>query len=382
MIMSGISLTGNIPFRNAVIHGLVRDAHGRKMSKSLGNVIDPMEMVDRFGADAVRFSLVRSASGGQQDIPLSVESIEGARNFANKIWNAARLVFRVYPGGEPQLPPAERLTVSDRWLISRLEACRADVEASLDLYQFSEAAQEVFRFLWSEFCDWGLEMQKGRLDAEGADRQDAANVLAWVLERTLRLLHPVMPFVTEEIWQRFGIGPSISISAWPEGRQDDRDADAEASFALVQDIVSSVRQFRSRHGISPTVKFEALAAVPAWGRPSVESLAERIQRLAGVTPFAIVDPDAVKPAGWIALTLADGFVHLPPGLFDMKAESTRLLKQRDEIAALLARSTAKLANQGFLAKAADDVVASEREKQTKLTQQLDEIVAQLAELDG
>ncbi len=133
MIMSGISLTGDIPFRNAVIHGLVRDAHGRKMSKSLGNVIDPMEMVDRFGADAVRFSLVRSASGGQQDIPLSVESIEGARNFANKIWNAARLVFRAYPGGEPQLPPAERLTVSDRWLISRLEACRADVEASLDL---------------------------------------------------------------------------------------------------------------------------------------------------------------------------------------------------------------------------------------------------------
>ena len=382
MIMSGISLTGDIPFRNAVIHGLVRDAHGRKMSKSLGNVIDPMEMVDRFGADAVRFSLVRSASGGQQDIPLSVESIEGARNFANKIWNAARLVFRAYPGGEPQLPPPERLTASDRWLISRLEACRADVEASLDLYQFSEAAQEVFRFSWSEFCDWGLEMQKGRLDAEGADRQDAANVVAWVLERTLRLLHPVMPFVTEEIWQRFGIGPSISISAWPEGRQDDRDADAEASFALVQDIVSSVRQFRSRHGISPSVKFEALAAVPAWGRPSVESLAERIQRLAGVTPFAIVDPDAVKPAGWIALTLAEGFVHLPPGLFDMRAESTRLLKQRDEIAALLARSTAKLANQGFLAKAADDVVASEREKQTKLTQQLDEIVAQLAELDG
>ena len=291
MIMSGISLTGDIPFRNAVIHGLVRDGHGRKMSKSLGNVIDPMEMVDRFGADAVRFSLVRSASGGQQDIPLSVESIEGARNFANKIWNAARLVFRAYPGGEPQLPPAERLTVSDRWLISRLEACRADVDAALDAYQFSEAAQEVFRFLWSEFCDWGLEMQKGRLDAEGADRQDAANVLAWVLERTLRLLHPVMPFVTEEIWQRFGIGPSISIAAWPEQRPDDRDADAEAAFALVQDIVSAVRQFRSRHGISPSVKFEALAAVPAWGRPSVESLAERIQRLAGVTPFAIVDPD-------------------------------------------------------------------------------------------
>ena len=225
-------------------------------------------------------------------------------------------------------------------------------------------------------------MQKGRLDAEGADRQDAANVLAWVLERTLRLLHPIMPFVTEEIWQRFGIGPSISVASWPEQRPDDRDADAEAAFTLVQDIVSAVRQFRSRHGISPAVKFEALAAVPAWGRPSVESLAERIQRLAGVTPFAIVDPQADKPSGWIALTLADGFVHLPPGLFDVEAETARLTKQRDEIATLLARSTAKLANEGFLAKAADDVVAAEREKQAKLTQQHDEIVAQLAELGG
>jgi valyl-tRNA synthetase len=382
MIMSGLSLMGDVPFRNAVIHGLVRDGHGRKMSKSLGNVIDPIEMIDRFGADALRFSLARSATGGQQDIPLAVESIEGARNFANKIWNAARLVFRAYPGGQPQLPPAERLTVSDRWLLSRHEACIEEVDVALDGYLFAEAAQAIYRFLWSEFCDWGLEMQKGRLDAKSADRKDAANVLAWVLERTLRLLHPIMPFVTEEIWQRFEVGPSISIASWPERRPDDRDADAEGAFTLVQDIVSAVRQFRSRHGISPTVKFEAVAAVPAWGKPSVESLAERIQRLAGVTPFAIVDPQTDKPAGWIALTLTDGLVHLPPGLFDVGAETSRLMKQRDDIATLLARSRAKLANEGFLAKAADDVVASEREKQAKLTQQHDEIVAQLAELGG
>ena len=249
MIMSGISLTGDIPFRNAVIHGLVRDAHGRKMSKSLGNVIDPMEMVDRFGADAVRFSLVRSASGGQQDIPLSVESIEGARNFANKIWNAARLVFRAYPGGEPQLPPAERLTVSDRWLISRLEACRADVEGSLDSVSVGSRAGG-FPFLWSEFRDRGLEMQR------------AGSTPRAPIVRT-------QPTSSRGCWSgRFGScirscrssprrsaavrdRPSISISAWPEGRQDDRDADAEAAFGLVQDIVSAVRQFRSRHGISP-----------------------------------------------------------------------------------------------------------------------------------
>ena len=326
---------------------------------------------------------VRSASGGQQDIPLSVESIEGARNFANKIWNAARLVFRAYPGGEPQLPPAERLTVSDRWLISRLEACRAEVDAALDVYQFSEAAQEVFRFLWSEFCDWGLEMQKGRLDAEGADRQDAANVLAWVLERTLRLLHPVMPFVTEEIWQRFGIGAvdldrglAGAASGRPRrGRRGRVRAGAGhrlggASVPLAARHLA-VREVRGAGG-RPRVG-ETLRGVARGARSSAWRASRR-------SPSWIRQAD--KPAGWIALTLADGFVHLPPGLFDVEAETARLTKQRDEIATLLARSTAKLANEGFLAKAADDVVASEREKQAKLTQQLDEIVAQLAELGG
>jgi valyl-tRNA synthetase len=258
----------------------------------------------------------------------------------------------------------------------------AEVDAALESYGFAEAAQGVFRFLWSEFCDWGLEMQKGRLDAEGADRQDAASVLAWVLERTLRLLHPAMPFVTEEIWQRFAMGPSISVAEWPEQRPGDLDAVAEAAFSLVQDIVSAVRQFRSRHGISPAVKFEAAAGVPAWGRTAVESMSERIQRLAGVTPFVVVDPLVDKPPGWIALTLADGFVHLPPGLFDVEAERARLTKQRDDVASLLSRATAKLENQGFLSKAADEVVASEREKHAKLTQQLAEIEGHLGELGG
>ncbi len=162
-----------------------------------------------------------------------------------------------------------------------------------------------------------------------------------------------MPFVTEEIWQRFGIGPSISIATWPERRPGDVDADAEAAFSLVQDVVTAVRQFRSLHGISPAVKFEAVAGVPAWGHAAVESLSERIQRLAGVTPFTVAEPGAEKAPGWIGLTLADGFVHLPPGLFDVDAERARLTKQRDDVATLLTRANAKLENQGFLAKAAD-----------------------------
>ena len=382
MIMSGLSLMGDVPFRDVVIHGLVRDGHGRKMSKSLGNVIDPMDMFDRFGADAVRFSLARTATGGQQDIPLAVESIEGARNFANKIWNAARLVFRAYPGGSPILPPADRLTVSDRWLLSRHEACVEDVDAAFDAYQFAEAAQAIYRFLWSELCDWGLEMQKGRLDADGGDREDAANVLAWVLERTLRLLHPLMPFVTEEIWQRFGIGESISISTWPERRPETVDADAEASFSVVQEIVTAIRQFRSRHGISPAVRFEAIVQIPERAAPAVESLSERIQRLAGVEPLTMVDPTADRIPGWTGLTLSEGSLNLPPGLFDTGAERARLQKQRDDVDALLARTDAKLMNQGFVSKAAAEIVEQEREKQVRLAQQLAEIDGHIAELAG
>jgi valyl-tRNA synthetase len=380
MIMSGLSLVGDVPFRDVVIHGLVRDDHGRKMSKSLGNVIDPIEMIDRFGADALRFSLARAATGGQQDIPLAVDSIEGGRNFANKIWNAARLVLQAHPGGEPALP--ETLTVAERWVLSRHQACLAEVDAALDGYLFADAAQAIYRFVWSEFCDWGLEMEKGRLDGGGADRADAASVLSWVLERTLRLLHPLMPFLTAEVWQRFGIGESIVLASWPESHPEHVDDGAEGSFAVVQELVTAVRQFRSKHGISPAQRFAATVAVPASAHRVVEALSERIERLAGVSPLTIADPGASKPADGTSLTLAEGFVSLPPGLFNVDAERARLRKQRDEVGLQLERSQTKLANQGFLSKAASDVVEKEAQKRDRLEKQFSEIDGQLSELDG
>ena len=382
MIMSGLALMGDVPFRDAVIHGLVRDGHGRKMSKSLGNVIDPIEMIDRYGADALRFSLARAATGGQQDIPLSVESIEGGRNFANKIWNAARLVLGAFPLGEPRLPPHDRFTLTDRWLLSRHQACLTEVDAALDRYQFADAAQSIYRFMWSELCDWGLEMQKGRLEGSDQDRDDAAQVLAWVLERTLRLLHPTMPFITEEIWQRFGIGESIAIASGPTAHDEHLDTNAETSFGVVQEIVTAVRQFRSRHGISPKLRFEAIVGVPVGARAAVDALAERIERLAGVSPLRVVDPAEGKAAGWSALPLSEGVVSLPPGLFDAGSERSRLSKQRDRIGNQLDRTTAKLGNAGFLAKAAPEVVAQEQQKRTRIAQQLAEIEEALAELEA
>ncbi len=381
MIMSGMFLVGDVPFRDVVIHGLVRDQQGRKMSKSLGNVIDPIEMIDRYGADALRFSLARAATGGQQDIPLSEEAIEGGRNFANKLWNAARLVMRDYPGGEPVLPPMERLTPAERWLLSRQEACLTEVDAALDEYRFSDAAQAMYRFVWSEFCDWGLEFEKGRLDGSDEERKDAGQVLGWVLERTLRLMHPIMPFVTEEVWQRFGMGESLSLASWPEALRTHSDNDAEASFAFVQELVTAIRQFRSQHNIPPKQKIEVTVGADDDHRAIVEMLAERVIRMSGLSELKIESGSAVKLEGRTRLMLAGGHADIAlAGTLDVEAERQRLEKKLADVLESHARAEKKLANQGFLAKAAADVVGAEREKLARLEAEREQLDAQLAEL--
>ncbi len=379
MVMAGLFLMGEVPFRRVVIHGLVRDQQGRKMSKSLGNVIDPIEMIERYGADALRFSFARSSTGGQQDIPLSEEAIEGGRNFANKLWNASRLVLRSYPGGAPELP--HELTLAERWLRSRHQACVAEVDTALDECRFADAAQALYRFLWSEFCDWGLELEKGRLDGSERERADATQVLAWILERTLRLLHPTMPFVTEELWQRFGIETPevLAVATWPAQEPGHADPEAERAVGIVQEVVTTIRRFRSKHGISPKERFEATAGVPAGRMDVVASLADSALRLAGVS-LTVVDAARGKQAGSTTMALSQGWVELPAGLFDAGAERDRLAKQRTEVEATLRRSAGKLANEGFSSKAAPEVVAQEREKHDRLAMQLAEIAGQLAEL--
>jgi valyl-tRNA synthetase len=382
MVMAGLYLVGDVPFRNAVIHGLVRDARGRKMSKSLGNVIDPIEIIDRYGADALRFALARAATGSQQDIPLSEEAIGGARHFANKLWNAARLVFRAYPGGTPELPPRERRTLAERWLLSRHEACLMEVDAALDEFRFADAAQALHRFVWSEYCDWGLELEKGRLDADDHERADAAGVLAWVLERTVRMLHPIMPFVTEEIWQRFGIGESIAVAPWPQAHPDLVDPDAERSFGLVQDVATAVRQFRARHGLSPRDPFEVAVEVPAADRATIEAIGPTLERLLVVSGLRTIEVPAGKVAGETTMPFAWGSVRFPAGLYDEEEERRRLAKRRDEVADSLERSRRKLGNEGFRSKAAPDIVAAEQGKAASLEAQLGAIDAELADHGG
>jgi valyl-tRNA synthetase len=388
MIMSGLSLVGDVPFRHVVIHGLVRDAHGRKMSKSLGNVIDPIEMIDRFGADALRFSLARSATGSQQDIPLAVESIEGGRNFANKLWNASRLVLRAFPGGAPQLPPEERLTLTERWLLSRHQRCVREVNDSLDRYEFSVAAIAIHRFVWAEFCDWAIEMQKERLyGGVRQDSDDAAHVLAWVLERTLRLLHPIMPFVTEEIWQRFGLGESVTIAAWPgseeRGEHEKLGAGPEELFPLFQELVSEVRRFRNDHGIQPKAMVDIrVEEHHPLVRQVVDAFAVEIGRLAGVGGISFV-PQGADASGCVRLLVRGESVLIPVGdLFDVESELSRLRRRLRETEAERDRATAKLANDGFRSKAPVEVVAAEESKVERAEREIGHLREQIVQLEG
>jgi len=381
MAMSGMYLTSDVPFHHVTIHGLVRDPQGRKMSKSLGNVIDPLDKIATHGADSLRFALARQA-GGAQDIPLGEEYIEAARRFANKIWNATRLVLSVAKHeGSPQLPARQDLTLPDRWLLSREQACLQEVNEALEEYRFSDAAQALHRFFWSEFCDWGLEAAKPRLyEGSTTEQRTAGSVLSWVLERSLRMLHPFMPFVTEEAWQRFEVGESVMVAPWPEEHPEHRDAEAEERFGFAEELITAVRRFRKSHGLRDGLLLAVSVHPSTSQRAVIEDVRAEIQRLASISTLEVLDEPG-DPTGCARL-VADGAQLLIPlaGVLDPDAERGRLSKRIAEIEAEAARREAKLANEGFLAKAPTEVVEKERERLAALKEEEATLGAQLGEL--
>jgi valyl-tRNA synthetase len=363
MMMMGIHFMGDVPFRDLHVHGMVRDFRGKKMSKSFGNVIDPLEMIDKYGADALRMTLIRSSTLGG-DVPIDEKWIEGDRNFANKLWNASRFVLMNLGESIEELPDADERALADRWILSRLASVAASVDAAMEGYDFATAAQTLRQFTWSEFCDWYIEWAKGPLLSGDERRVRAARgVLAYVLDAILELLHPIMPFITEELHRAMS-GEGVIDAPWPEADGGHADPDAERTFGFVQGVVSALRRFRADHNIPPSVRPESTITVAdAALRDVLASELERVQTIARWGVIAI-SAEARSVPGEARLVLGPGAeIHMPvAGLFDVAAESARLRKEIEKLGAEAARVEGKLANEDFVSRAPEDVVEQQRER--------------------
>ncbi|HSK48660.1 MAG TPA: valine--tRNA ligase, partial [Coriobacteriia bacterium] len=386
MVMSGMYFNdGEIPFNDVIIHPTVFNTEGKRMSKSLGTGVDPLDLMEHYGADGMRFGLMLQVTGNQ-DIKFSEDKLLSSRNFANKIWNASRFVLMHMEGYEPGDPvPA---TVADRWILSRLAALSARVSEGLDTYQFGDTSRELYDFFWSEFCDWYIELSKARLAAGGEQRLAAQRNLVFVLDRALRLLHPMMPFVTEAIWRKLPLAEadqaeSLMIAEWPDasGLVRFEDEGAERSISRLIEVVTGIRGVRARYKLSPRQGLDVVFKTAGDAENQwVQSEFGDMASLAGVSGFT-ADTAAAKPAH-SATVIASGMeVYIPlEGLVDFEAEASRLSKERARIATELARLEKKLSNEGFLAKAAPEVIDKDRAKAAEFADSLALVEGQLAEL--
>ncbi|MEA3509502.1 MAG: class I tRNA ligase family protein, partial [candidate division NC10 bacterium] len=376
MIMMGLKCMGDVPFRQVYIHALVRDPEGQKMSKSKGNVIDPLVVIEEYGADALRFTLSALVAAGR-DIRLSEERIEGYRNFCNKIWNAYRFVNMHLSEGDTdglrggKLPsPAD---LADRWILSRLQDVIASVTEALENYRFSDAASHVYQFLWHEYCDWYLELVKVRLTTEGDPRaaETGRFLLAHVLEVALRLLHPIMPFITEDIWQRLprpnGHAPSIMVSKWPIPDSSLVDPEAVGKMERVMGLIRGIRNIRSEIRIPPKTWLTVLVKVEGEEEKSLlESTEAYIRHLARVQELR-KERTLERPRVSAVAVTAGMEIYVPlEGVIDIASESARVDRELQKVDRELERVTRKLSNADFLARAPAEVVAKERENQRTL----------------
>jgi valyl-tRNA synthetase len=381
----GLHFAGDVPFREVAIHGLVRDAEGRKMSKSFGNVVDPLEMADELGADALRFTLVRSGSPGQ-DVPLAREWVEGGRNFINKLWNASRFVSMNLDGStlaqlEGNGLSGRNLPLPDRWILSRLGAVVRAVDEGFERYDFADGVRELQSFTWGEFCDWYLELAKLPLAAGEVERARVQDVLATTLGTILRLLHPIVPFVTEELWNRLGGEGLVMTTTWPDPAAFAVDEEAEAAMAAVIDIVSAIRRFRSEHSLAPSKRLVAYVVPADPGQAAaLESLAAEVRALAGLGQLELVESRQPQP-GEQRLVAAGAAIALPlEGVIDVGAARDGLDKQIQRHRSELEKIERKLGDDSFLTRAPAQVVEDQRRRQAATREALDTLVAQRQQL--
>ena len=390
MVMLGLFDTGDVPFRSVYLHGLVRDPSGQKMSKTRGNVVDPLALVDQYGADALRFTLATGSSPGN-DMKLQADKLENARNFANKLWNAARFVIMKLEGesvGLPEEGEKAYLSVDDRWIWSRVNTLTRDVSQLMRDFQLGEAGRQVYDFLWTEYCDWYIELAKIRLNR---DDRSPLPMLVGVLATSLKLLHPMMPFVTEEIWQNLrpyiaGEASELIIGArWPEHVPSLVDVFAEREMEAIMEVIRAIRNLRAERGVRADRWVEAdIVVADAVLRVRFEELAEGIAQLARVRPLRIVASDSdVSKESAVSLVLSGAQVLLPTsGLFDLEGERVRLEKQLLEAEAEVIRLERQLSNEAFRAKAPAEIVAGLEAKSAAARSRVEAIKQNLRDLQG
>ncbi|MDF0372325.1 valine--tRNA ligase [Streptomyces sp. KA12] len=371
MMMFGLYvMDGEAPFKTIALTGLVRDERGKKMSKSFGNVVDPLDWMDTYGSDAVRFTLAKGANPGT-DVPIGEDWVQASRNFANKIWNATRFAMMNGATVEGELPPVEQLSATDRWILSRLNKTVADADAFYEDFQFAKLSDALYHFAWDEVFDWYVELSKTTFFAGGEQAKVSARVLGEVLDVTLRLLHPIVPFVTEQLWTTLTGQESVVVADWPQDGGF-RDVAAEKEIELVQQVVTEVRRFRSDQGLQPGQKVPAELTVTGTVLAPHEAAIRQLLRL--------------QPAGdgfhaTATLPVAGATVALDlSGTIDVEAERKRLTKDLGAAEKEKAQANGKLGNEAFLAKAPDNVVDKIRGRLAKADADIERISAQLANL--
>ena len=366
MIFSGIEHMGEVPFYDVNIHGLILDAQGRKMSKSLNNGIDPIEVIEKFGADTLRFSLITGVTPGN-DVRFHWDKVENTRNFANKIWNASRFVLMNMEGFEAIKPGLEELSLADRWILSRLQLTIAEVTSLLDKYDLGEAARRLYEFIWDEFCDWYIELAKPRLvnQANPRERLVVQNVLRDVLVDILRLLHPFMPFITEEIYQFLPAhSATIMLDPWPESKEElIWLAEVEQMQQLMQ-AIRALRNIRSEFNINPSILIKAIMVVPDEVRRQVFMDNQAIiKQMARLEQLELLYELEKKPEQAVSALLSLAEIYVPlEGIIDVEKEIQRLQKELKAAESDLQKAENKLNNQKFLSKAPPEVIEKERSK--------------------
>ena len=407
MLMMGQYCAGDIPFSDVYIHAMIQDGEGRKMSKSLGNGIDPLVAIDSHGADAMRFTLA-SMTTDTQDIRMPVESMtlpdgrrantspkfDIGRNFCNKLWNASRFALMNLEGIDPAEFDPDKMDITDRWILSRLAKTITEVTESLDRFKYSEPLAGLYRFFWNDFCDWYLEWTKPRMQDE-RKKPIAQNVLAFVLDQTLRLLHPFVPFITEGIFQKLneiaptrqlkGIAESkeakaLVIAQWPERLDDIGDNEAEEQIATIQSVIRAIRDIRSKYNKQPSEKLVASASSPKEIAEILNANSGLIFQLAGLKEFKALHASE-KPQNAAAMIVDQMQIYLHDAI-DIEAEKQRLDKQKQQVEKAKKAVEAKLANENFVSKAKPEVVAQARERLAELSEQLKTVEKHLSELEN